>query len=349
VEVDVMQFHLRDSTTADAVAARPLARQLHLHRVVPSTGGDGGRMRFWRPLPRKVLDVVCGEGTVAEVSFHAHEALQVLLPTSPFVVIGGGGRTTVLRPGVVHVAGPLELRAVRSLDGAAFGLRMMLVAPSVLNAMSAGVDGRPHAAGGPAAQRTQTSDALQSITGLVVDDRGLYAELMSLFESLRRPLVMLDCGPRLRESLTRLVVPRTDAATAFPDVWARMPLGVVRARDYLRTHAVENVSLDELAAVAGLSKFYLLRAFSRAYGLTPHAYQMELRLARARRLLAEGRPLSHVTYDAGFADQSHLTRRFAAFYGLTPARYARQLATPLGTASDRGVATALAVTSPSAA
>jgi AraC-like DNA-binding protein len=76
---------------------------------------------------------------------------------------------------------------------------------------------------------------------------------------------------------------------------------------------------------------------------------MQLRLARARRLLAEGRPLSHVTYDAGFADQSHLTRRFAEFYGLTPARFARQLATAPATTADVGAVVGRMGTPPSAA
>src|SRR2546430_16442129 len=123
--------------------------------------------------------------------------------------------------------------------------------------------------------------------------------------------------------------------SAVSDILSRQPAGVVRARDYLRDRAVNPVTLDELAREAALSKFYLLRAFQRAFGLTPHSYQMQLRLARARRLIAEGRPLSHVTYDAGFADQSHLTRRFAAFYGLTPARFARQLAPTVGPTGTR--------------
>ena len=184
---------------------------------------------------------------------------------------------------------------------------------------------------------------------LIVDDGELYAELMAVFDSLRRPLVELQCESRLLECLARLVGRRAEPGMTPADAGAQPPAGVVTARDYLRAQAVKNVTLDELAAVAGLSKFYLLRAFARAYGLTPHAYQMELRLARARRLLAEGRPLSHVTYDAGFADQSHLTRRFAAFYGLTPARYARQLATPPGWSPDRGASARLAATSPTAA
>ena len=52
------------------------------------------------------------------------------------------------------------------------------------------------------------------------------------------------------------------------------------------------------------------------------------------RFIVDGRPLSRTTYDAGFADQSHLTRRFAALFGVTPARYARQLAVPPGAASS---------------
>jgi AraC-like DNA-binding protein len=110
-------------------------------------------------------------------------------------------------------------------------------------------------------------------------------------------------------------------------------------RDHLRAHITESISLDELAAVAGLSKFYLLRAFRFAYGVTPHAYQMQLRLAHAWRLIVDGRPLSHATYDAGFADQSHLTRRFASAFGLSPARYARELAMPPGSVSSEAFGT----------
>src|SRR3712207_6348858 len=159
-----MQFRLLDSATAGADAARSLARQLQLHHAAPSTPRDAGRVRFWRPLPRKVLDIVCAEGTADGVSFHAHEALQVLLPTAPFVVIGGGGRETVLRPGVVHVTGPHELRAARSLDDTPFGMRMMLVAPSASTGMAAGVHGRPQATGRQiAAQSTPAFDAVESI------------------------------------------------------------------------------------------------------------------------------------------------------------------------------------------
>ena len=67
-----------------------------------------------------------------------------------------------------------------------------------------------------------------------------------------------------------------------------------------------------------------MHSFSRAYGCPPVAYQMRLRLELARYLVAAGEPLTSVAYDAGFADQSHLTRRFKQAFGITPGAYARQ-------------------------
>jgi AraC-like DNA-binding protein len=98
-----------------------------------------------------------------------------------------------------------------------------------------------------------------------------------------------------------------------------------RARAYLQEHFKESVTLNELAAVSGLSRFHLLRSFARRFGLPPHGYQVRLRVERALRLLRSGMPPSLVASAVGFADQSHLTRHLRHVMGLTPARYARQL------------------------
>jgi AraC-like DNA-binding protein len=72
-----------------------------------------------------------------------------------------------------------------------------------------------------------------------------------------------------------------------------------------------------------VSKYHLLRTFEREHGMTPHTYQVQLRLALAVALLAAGAPVSRAAYDAGFTDQSHLTRRFKEYVGLTPGAFAR--------------------------
>jgi AraC-like DNA-binding protein len=95
--------------------------------------------------------------------------------------------------------------------------------------------------------------------------------------------------------------------------------------DYLRSHLSDRLSLDELAAVAGLSPFHFLRCFQKQYHVTPQQMLMALRLLEAKRLLASGETPSQVAATTGLADQAHLTHAFAQRYGVTPARYQRQL------------------------
>jgi AraC-like DNA-binding protein len=87
------------------------------------------------------------------------------------------------------------------------------------------------------------------------------------------------------------------------------------------------VTLGELAAVAGLSRFELVRRFREQIGIPPHAFQTNLRIEQARRLLAGGVAPAAVAATCGFADQPHLTRTFKRAVGVTPARYARAAAT----------------------
>jgi AraC-like DNA-binding protein len=271
---------------------------------------DATHLRFWRPLPREVADIICGEGTVDSLPVHAHEAIQVLLPASRFAIVDATGATIVVHPGQLHVAAPLALQGAQGLDGVACVMRVVLVPSAAL----------------PIASRGWERACAPGHRRLVVDDAALYAELWALVEELRGPLVAVASATRLLRCIGRLLAGLAPRPPHVPARRARrLSDGVARVGAHLRAHAAESISLDELAEVAGLSKFYLLRGFRRAYGVTPHGYQRQLRLAHAWRAIADGQPLTRATYDAGFADQSHLTRQFAAQFGVTPARCARQL------------------------
>jgi AraC-like DNA-binding protein len=101
------------------------------------------------------------------------------------------------------------------------------------------------------------------------------------------------------------------------------PSTLDRAREYLHDRISEDVSLDDLGTETGLTKFHLLRAFRNRFGLPPHAYQLQQRVLRAKRLLKSFSP-SYVALECGFSDQSHFTRVFRAHTGTTPRRYAKQ-------------------------
>lgn len=106
----------------------------------------------------------------------------------------------------------------------------------------------------------------------------------------------------------------------------RRPLApgpVSRAVQALQEDPARPVTLAELAELSGLSRFHFLRSFARATGLAPHAFRLQARLHLARRLIQAGQPLAAVAAEAGFADQSHLTRHFVRSYGMTPGIYRR--------------------------
>lgn len=94
-----------------------------------------------------------------------------------------------------------------------------------------------------------------------------------------------------------------------------------RVRGHLQDAPLADVTADDLAAVTGRSRFAVYRAFRAVYGMAPSDYQRLLRLRTARRLIAQGRSLSDAAAEAGFADQSHLTRWFVRCYGISPGNY----------------------------
>lgn len=93
--------------------------------------------------------------------------------------------------------------------------------------------------------------------------------------------------------------------------------------DLLRARHAERLPLAELACEAGLSRYHLVRAFRAETGMTPHAYQLDIRIQHARRLLRQGAALAEVALDLGFADQSHFQRAFKQRVALTPRSYQR--------------------------
>lgn len=94
-------------------------------------------------------------------------------------------------------------------------------------------------------------------------------------------------------------------------------------RDYIADNYAKSLTLDELATLASLSKYHLLRSFSDAIGMPPHAFQIRVRLNKAKRLLSRGVPIKQVAAATGFADPSHFGKHFIRSVGFTPRSYQR--------------------------
>jgi AraC family transcriptional regulator len=131
-------------------------------------------------------------------------------------------------------------------------------------------------------------------------------------------------GRLFADTLIRLMA--LEVAVGCWSVPTRMPSGrpgfdprIHRAIDYIETHYAEDISLVEIAAVAGLSPTHLTGVFRREAGVTPYSYVINRRLRQAVHLLrTSDLPIAQVALEAGFADQQHLTRMVRARLRKTP-------------------------------
>jgi len=138
-----------------------------------------------------------------------------------------------------------------------------------------------------------------------------------LFNKLAGGAERLSVDETLTQVLKRLV------SADFPafEESRRFTPPVAKARARIEEDPSTQTTLSELAALSGVSRYQILRAFAREMGTTPHAYLVQCRVRLARRFLLNGETMADVAQRAGFADQSHMTRAFVRQFGITPGRY----------------------------
>ncbi len=144
---------------------------------------------------------------------------------------------------------------------------------------------------------------------------GLFARLFVCLIDPRPDRLALD------ETLLRSLMHILSQHGTTPPAYRGPSPCVAKAIERLNANPEAPVSLAELAALSGVSRFQLMRGFAREVGITPHAYLVQRRVCLARRLLAGGQTPARVAIEAGFADQSHMTRAFVRHLGITPSRY----------------------------
>jgi transcriptional regulator GlxA family with amidase domain len=154
----------------------------------------------------------------------------------------------------------------------------------------------------------------------VVHDPEIMAEISLTHRALEEQSSALERESRLLWTLAHLIVRYADDHPHIQPL-TKEHTSIQRVRSYLDEHYADNVSLEHLAAIAQLSPFHLLRSFRNHVNLPPHAYQMQVRIMRARQMLRTGMPCVDTALAVGFADQSHFTKHFKRIMGVPPGLY----------------------------
>lgn len=216
----------------------------------------------------------------------------------------GGAHTSAA--GMVIAFNPDDPHDGHATDALGFTYRMVHIGPELVREVLADRAGR--------------TAGLPLFGEPVIDDPALGARLAALHRALLGDAPALLRDERLAatvSALARRATATLPAAEPYGDA-ARI---AARARDLIHDAWREDVTADDLAAATGRTRYAVYRAFQAAYGMAPSDYQRQVRLRKARRLIARGRPLGEIAAETGFADQSHLTRWFGRYYGITPGGY----------------------------
>ncbi len=180
----------------------------------------------------------------------------------------------------------------------------------------------------PAAIADALADAMERPAALpfvpqpLVRDPVLARLIRRLHQALAAPASALERDVLFQEMAVALATRHADNRPRLRSVATGRP-ALARVREFLHDNVAVDISAEDLAGVAGMSRFHVSRQFRRAYGMPPHAYLLKLRLAEARRLIAAGEPAALAAAGSGFVDQSHLSKRFKGAFGITPGQYAR--------------------------
>lgn len=204
---------------------------------------------------------------------HWHEEFTVGLIDSGVARLNHDGKTEHLTTHKVVIVNAGEVHCADSFGGAGLCFRTVYIPESSFREV--------------VSQQAKLSGSLH-FSQTVLSDPSVSRDLSKALHSLDSDASLLAKQGMLLDIMAE-VIRRFSSWSGVIDRSAA-PGTLDRAREYLHDRISEDVSLDDLGTETGLTKFHLLRAFRSRFGLPPHAYQLQQRILRAKRLLRSSSP-----------------------------------------------------------
>jgi AraC-like DNA-binding protein len=238
---------------------------------------------------------------------HTHEGFGVGMIEHGALGFYYRGRNIVASPGVINLVNPDEVHTGHAASAQGWTYRMFYFGADLLQNAASLLSGR--------------QEHIPFFQDGVIHDNDLAGMIHSLHVDLEENKAsLLEKESHFLMVLTQLITRHSDDPPVFKPV-GREHLPVKRAKEYIKEHYEENLSIERLSSVANLSPFHFIRAFRNHVGLPPHAYLTQIRVRRAKSFLKKGWKISDAAYKTGFADQSHFSKHFKRIMGFTPGQY----------------------------
>ncbi|MFC0549787.1 helix-turn-helix domain-containing protein [Planotetraspora thailandica] len=293
----------------------PFAHSMLAELALPATRVlCSGKLGWQGMLARTYVDPPCAEQFTTPQS---SDLLVVVVTSGTYTIESRKGRNwqhATYHPGAVGVTAPGNVSVLRWQTASAQRLESlhMHLGADLLEQTS-------DALGGKGSWQRRLPDTL------LLDDPLVAAAGRAVCRALHERAPALYADSIAQAIATHLLYgPEPEiAAEVRPAAFGESALRRVTA--YMHEHLHEDVSLDDLAAQANISKYYFLRTFAKTTGFTPHRYLVQLRMSRAADLLRDTvHPVLDIAMACGYHSPTQFTAAFRRRFGLSPTEFRRQ-------------------------
>jgi AraC-like DNA-binding protein len=270
------------------------------------------RATFWRDPQLDNLEVLHATYVTHSFAPHMHEGFVIGIVDSGVERFAYQKSFHDAPVGSIVLINPAEMHTGSAGIEQGWSYRCLYPAPSLLQRAASELTDKPH--------------GIPFFSSAIIFDNELSIQLSTLHDTLAHSSAGLERESHLLWTFAQLVLRYADDHPSLRSL-TQEDGAVRRVRTYIEDHYAEPISLEQLAQIAHLSQFHLLRVFREQVGLPPHAYLTYVRIQRAKRLLSARLSPIEVALSVGFADQSHFTKHFKRITGVPPGMFMRGIAT----------------------
>ncbi|KLU64874.1 HTH-type transcriptional activator RhaS [Desulfosporosinus acididurans] len=210
----------------------------------------------------------------------------------------------ILNAGNITIFNPHDTHACEQVDGKALDYRCINIEPNIMRRTAAEITG---------------NDSLPHFKQTVLYHNELAASLREL-----NLMIFEEENDFIKEELFLFLIEQLieEYSDTIPKSFSQEPTTEIKtACAYLESNYAQPITLDKLSELTELSKYHLLRSFTRQKGISPYSYLITIRINNAKKLLEQGMSPLDVAFQTGFSDQSHFSNFFKKLIGLTPKQY----------------------------
>ncbi len=243
------------------------------------------------------------QGIMQKFPNHFHEYYVIGFIENGSRYLSCKNKEYTIEQGDLLLFNPGDNHTCEQIDGKTLDYRCINIQPEVMSKAVYEITGR---------------DDLPYFTTPVI----FHSELVSLLRELHLVIMQDEKDFRKEEIfyllLEQLIEEYTDEVTSLNSEQSMEAKAIC---EFLAKNYMKNITLNELSNLTGLSKYYLLRSFTKQKGISPYSYLETIRIDKAKKLLEQGVLPIDAALQTGFNDQSHFSNFFKKFIGLTPKQY----------------------------